>query len=161
VNVKGTVFVCLCLFLFGCCGYSVRALLPPHLKTIAVLPVENQTIKPGLDVRLTDSLVSSFRRDGSLRVVDPTNADIVLHCEITSYDRTPQSYTSGQEIKAWQVSLSSKVECTDQVRSEKLWEGPVSSSITYDAAQRTEDDGIAEVAAKLAAEIVRRTLIAW
>jgi hypothetical protein len=149
------------LLLASCCGYSVRALLPPHLKTIAILPVENQTLKPGLEVQFTDSLIARFQRDGSLRLSDAEKADVALHCRITDYDKAPQSYVTGQEVSNWQVTVSAKVEADDQVRGEKLWEGPISVTANYDAVRQKEDDGIGEALGKLADEIMRRTLIAW
>jgi len=148
------------LLLLACCGYSVRALLPPHLKTIVVLPVENQTMKPSLEVQLTSQLVDGFRRDGSLRISDLEHANVSLRCQITGYDKVAQAYTSGQTVNAWVVSLTARCECQDQVKSAKLWEGAVSTSVTIDAT-KTEEAGIDEALQKLTAEIVRRTLIAW
>jgi hypothetical protein len=145
----------------SCCGYSARALLPPHLKTIAVLPVENQTLKPGLDVLLTDSLIDAFRRDGNLRVVDLEKADVVLHCQLTGYDKTAQAYSSSQQVNTWRLSLGGKADAEDKIRSEKLWEGSVSADINYDPNSQTEEAGIGLAISKLTADIVRRTLIAW
>jgi hypothetical protein len=156
-----TLLCSLSLFLtLACCGYSVKALLPPHLRTIAILPVENQTVKPNLETELSQRLVDDFRHDGSLRQTDPEHADVVLRCAISGYDKTPQAYTSGQTVNTWVVTVTAHCECQDQVKSVRLWSGRVSMTATLDATG-AESAGIDEALSKLSAEIVRRTLIAW
>jgi hypothetical protein len=86
-------------------------LLPPHLKTISVQPVENQTIKPGLDVSMTNLLVQDFERDGSLRITDLSRADVVLRCRVTNYEKSPQTYSGNQEVTTWRIGLEAKVDC--------------------------------------------------
>ena len=151
----------LTLLALGCCGYSVRALLPPHLKTISVQPVENQTIKPGLDLALTDSLVKGFARDGSLRVADLKEADLVLRCKIDGYEKLPQTYGANQDVTTWRITLRAQIESQDQAKSQSLSSGVVSVTANYDAGSETEEQGIARALDKLRTEIIRRTLIAW
>jgi hypothetical protein len=149
------------LLILGCCGYSVHALLPPHLKTIFVQPVENQTVKPNLEVRLTDLLIQGFAHDGSLRIADLKQANVVLQCKLDGYEKLPQTYGANQEITTWRVTLQAQVDAQDQVKSQPLWSGSVPVTVNYDAATETEDQGIERGLNKLSAEIVRRTLIAW
>jgi hypothetical protein len=150
----------LSLLLLGCCGYSVRALLPPHLKTISVQPVENQTVKPDLDVRLTDLMVQGFTRDGSLRITDLKHADLVLTCKVNGYEKLPQTYDASQLITTWRITLQAQVEAQDQVKSQSLWTGSVPVTVNY-AATETEELGLDRALSKLSSEIIRRTLIAW
>jgi hypothetical protein len=149
------------LLMLACCGYSVHALLPPHLKTIFVEPVENQTVKPNLDVKLTDLLIQEFARDGSLRIADLKQADIVLQCKLNGYEKLPQTYGASQEVTTWRITLQAQVDAKDQVKSQALWSGAVPVTVNYDPAIETEDQGIDRGLSKLTTEIVRRTLIAW
>jgi hypothetical protein len=150
-------------FLIGlsCCGYSTRALLPGSIRTVAILPIENQTLKPGLELQLTDSLARGFQKDGNLRLADPERADLVLRCQVTGFRKDPQTYVSGQEVSTWQVGLSAQCEVKQSSRDAKLWSGGVSVSASYDAVGQTEEQGIEAAVGKLADEIVRRTLLAW
>ncbi|MEO0093500.1 MAG: LptE family protein [candidate division WOR-3 bacterium] len=155
---------CLILFFLGCCGYSTQALLAPHLKTIAIPLVENQTIRPGLGEALTDSLVSAFTKDRHLRVTNLENANVVLECRITGYNRTPQAYDAQQNVYAYQITIDAFCKCEDRVKSETIWEESVSAWITYnpnDPKNGTEEKGIERAIAKLASEIVRRTITSW
>lgn len=149
------------LLSLGCCGYSVRALLPPNLKTIAVQPVENQTSRPGLDVQLTDRLVQGFTRDGSLRIADIERGDIVLTCKIGGFEKLPQTYDAGQAIATWRVTLQAQVEARERVKTKAIWAGPATADVSYDAVSETEEQGVARALDRLSAEIIRRTLIAW
>lgn len=149
------------LLVAGCCGYSVKALLPPHLHTVSILPVENQTPKPNLDALLTQQLLTGFASDGSLRLADQAHADVLLRCQITSYDKEPEAYTSTQHINTWRITINASINATDQVKSQPLSGGTVSAFVTYDENTETEDQGIARALSKLSDDIVRKTLVAW
>ena len=145
----------------NCCGYSTNVLIAPHLKTIAIPLVENQTIRPGLGEALTDSLISTFNRDRHLRLTSIENAHVVLECRINNFSKTPQSYDAQQNVFAYQVTIDASGKCEDKVKSEIIWEEPVSVWVTYDPNTETEDKGIEKAIAKLASEILRKTLTSW
>jgi hypothetical protein len=149
------------LLLMGCCGYSVRALLPPNLKTVSVQPVDNQTSRPGLDVQLTDLLIQGFTRDGSLRIADMERADVVLNCRVDGFEKLPQTYDANQAIATWRITLQAQVDAQDRVKGQPIWTGPVPVTVNYDAAAETEEQGVSRALERLSAEIIRRTLIAW
>ena len=152
---------CVIFGFFNCCGYSTNVLIAPHLKTIAIPLVGNQTIRPGLGEALTDSLISAFNKDRHLRVTNIDNANVVLTCQITSYDKAPQSYDASQNVFAYQITINASCQCEDKVKSETIWEEAVSAWITYDPNKETEDQGIDQAIAKLSTEILRRTLTSW
>ena len=152
---------CVILCFFNCCGYSTNVLIAPHLKTIAIPLVENQTIRPGLGEALTDSLISAFTKDRHLRVTNIENANVVLTCQITSYNKAPQSYDASQNVYAYQITLDASGKCEDKVKSETIWEETVSAWITYNPNTETEEQGINQAIAKLSSEILRRTLTSW
>lgn len=143
------------------CGYSTSALIAPHLKTIAIPVVENQTLRPGLGEVLTDSLISAFTKDRHLRVTNIENANAVLECRITSYNKAPHAYDAQQNVYAYQITIDALCKCEDKVKSEIIWEEPVSAWITYDPNSEDEEKGIERAIAKLASEIVRRTITSW
>jgi hypothetical protein len=157
----------ICFWLLGsvcflnCCGYSTQALLAPHLKTIAIALVENQTIRPGLGDVLTEQLINDFTKDRHLRVTSIENADIVLECRITSYNKTPQSYDANQNVYAYSITIDANGKAEDKVKSETIWEEGVSTWITYDPNSESEEKGIEKALAKLSSEIVRKTITSW
>lgn len=149
------------LCLINGCGYSTNVLLAPHLKTIGIPFVENQTIRPGLGEALTDLLISAFSNDRHLRVTNIENANVILECRITGYNKTPQSYDAQQNIYAYQITIDANCKCEDKVKSETIWEDVVSTWVTYDPNSESEEQGIEKALAKLATEIVRKTITSW
>ena len=153
------------LLLAGCCGYSTRSLLPSHLKTVAVPPATNTTTQPGLAEALTDSLTSAFTSDRTLRVTNVEAADLVVNATVSSYVRTPTSYTgdttASQTVSAYDLSVSAQVDARDQTRDEAFYSGVASARVTYDPSAKTEEEAAAEAVKKLASEIVRQVQIAW
>jgi len=147
-------------FLSGC-GYSTSALIAPHLKTIAIPLVENQTIRPGLGEALTEQLINDFTRDRHLRVTNNENANVILECRITNYNKAPQSYDAQQNVYAYQITIEANGKCEDKVKSETIWEESVSAWITYDPNSESEETGINKALAKLSSEIVRKTITSW
>ena len=143
------------------CGYSTHSILPSNLKTIAIPVVSNQTIKPGLGDMLTSQLIDDFTADRNLKVTPIDKANIVLNCVVKNYEKTPQSYNADQTVIAYRITLTAGVVATDNIKSASLWEGDISSWITYDAASETEDIGIARAIEKLSQDILRKTLTAW
>ncbi|MDH5187085.1 MAG: LptE family protein [bacterium] len=148
-------------FLLNCCGYSTQALIAPHLKTIAIPLVENQTIRPGLEEALTEKLTEDFNKDRHLRITSIENADVVLECQITGYNKIPQSYDADQNVYAYRITIDATGRCEDRVTSDIIWEGPVSAWITYDPNAESEETGIEKALAKLSLEIVRKTITSW
>lgn len=145
----------------GCCGYSTRSLLPSHLKTVAVPPATNTTTQPGLAEALTDELTLAFTSDRTLRVTNAEAADLVVSVTVSSYTRTPSSYTGDQAVSAYELSVSAQVEARDQTRDEVFYSGAASARVTYDPNAKTEEVAAAEAVKKLASEIVRQVQIAW
>ncbi len=151
----------LILLAAGCCGYSVRALLPPHLGSVAVPPVENTTTRPGLGDELTDTLTDAFKQDRSLRIAVLENADLVVTANISLYSRVASTYTGEQEITTYDISVSAAVEAEDQVRSETFYKGTAAARVTYDPDSETEEEAATRALSELADEIVRLVITAW
>jgi hypothetical protein len=151
--------------LVGCCGYSTHSLLPSHLRTVGVPPATNSTTQPGLAEVLTDSLTEAFTADRTLRVTNVEAADLVVNTIVSSYARTPVSYsgdsTASQAVSAYELSVSAQVDARDQTRNEQLYKGIASARVTYDPNAKTEEKAALEAMGKLASEIVRQVQIAW
>ncbi|OYD14849.1 hypothetical protein CH330_07340 [candidate division WOR-3 bacterium JGI_Cruoil_03_51_56] len=146
---------------FNCCGYSARSLLPPHLHTVAVPPVENSTMQPGLDDELTELLITAFNKDRNLRVTTLDNSDLVVLVNITTYSRTATAYDEKQTISTYDIAISARVEAEDRIRDETFFKGMVSERINYDPDSETEEQAAARVLENLAREIVRRIITTW
>jgi hypothetical protein len=151
--------------LAGCCGYSTHSLLPSHLRTVGIPPATNATTQPGLAEALTDSLTAAFTADRTLRVTNVEAADLVVNTTVSSYARTPVSYsgdsTASQSVSAYELSVNAQVDARDQTRNEQFYKGTASARVTYEPSSKTEEAAAFEAIGKLASEVVRQVQIAW
>ena len=84
------------------CGYRLigsGTVLPPDVKKVAILPVDNQTSETGLSNELTESIRSNFERFGVVEVVDdPKEADAVLRTKVVKLDTRVRSVTGSSDV---------------------------------------------------------------
>ena len=65
------------------CGfYSLSGSLPPHIRTISIPMVENETAEFGIAENISDGIQSRFNDEGILKIFND-NADSVLRVEQT------------------------------------------------------------------------------
>lgn len=158
---KANFFPFLFFLLLLYCGYSPRSLLPPHLKTVAIASVENSSTQPGLGDELTKVLPQAFNSDRTLRLTSIEQADLSLSINITGYSRSALAYDVNQEISTYEVIITAQVEALDQVRNEPLFTGAISSKVTYNPSNSSEEQAIQAAVGKLVREIIRQVITAW
>lgn len=111
------------------CNYSFRAgsFPPPHIRTIAIEPFDNQTTRFELSAELYDQLLRNLPGALGIRTAGVDVADAVVRGSITRYDVAAPNYraaTGGRppEVLQRQVSISLSVEIVDLVENVILWE---------------------------------------
>ncbi|MBQ9771722.1 MAG: hypothetical protein IJW23_07850 [Lentisphaeria bacterium] len=74
------------LLLTAGCGYriGVRGMMHPQIKTIAIAPVQNNTLEPLAADQLRMQLAGAFQTDGALKLKRISNADCVVYAFISS-----------------------------------------------------------------------------
>ncbi|MDD5482147.1 MAG: LptE family protein [Kiritimatiellae bacterium] len=80
------------LFLDGCAGYRLGSTLPPDIKTVYVPLFANRSREPLIENDATAALIAELQKDGTLKVVNLENADVVLECILTSVSLNPLRY---------------------------------------------------------------------
>src|SRR5688572_26798347 len=91
-------FVGVAVVIAGCGGtqseYTPPAIiLPPHIKSIAVRPFENETSQPGISNKLWLATTDEFIRDGRIAYVDKEDkADGIVVGTIKQYRETELSH---------------------------------------------------------------------
>jgi hypothetical protein len=143
------------------CVYSFRAGdFPSHIRTIAVLPFENETARLELTQELHDALLREVPRSLGLRQAGEDVADAVLRGRVMSYAVTVPAYRPGAagdraEVLQRQVTISIAVELVDQVRNEIIWESRgLSGEGQFLDTSETEDVGM-----RLAIALLRQRII--
>jgi outer membrane lipopolysaccharide assembly protein LptE/RlpB len=153
----------------GSCAYTTSsALLPSHLKTVAVPVFENGTTEYTLEQEVTDAVIARFVADNHLKVVDERSANAVIKGRITAYRNSVFGFSQSAQAQEYRVTLSASVTFKDQVKNRELWsEADLIKTANYyvvdtpGAPAKTELDGRKEAIAKLAEEIVARSVEGW
>jgi hypothetical protein len=130
------------------CNYSFRGgSFPEHIRTIAVVPFENETTRLELTQELHDVLLRNLPRALGVRSGGEDVADAVVRGTINSYDIAAPNYrpTAGgerAEVLQRQVVISVRVEIVDLVENVILWEDQaVRAEGEYLVASENEDVG--------------------
>jgi hypothetical protein len=114
------------LSLNGCLyGFSGGG-LPPGIKTVAVLPFDNQTPEPTLTQEISRAVREAVEQRLGLRQSAEPQADAVVRGSITRYEPDlPVAYTGGDSavtVTRRQVEITVSVEIRDQKQNKALWE---------------------------------------
>lgn len=116
--------VCVCVLLSGCYGFAGGG-LPPHVRTVAVLPFENETTSAELPRELQDGLRDGLQSRLGLRDATEERASALVRGRITQYSfdepvafsADPSQATSARRRLRVQVNI----EIVDQVTGRVLW----------------------------------------
>jgi hypothetical protein len=115
------------LALGGCLYGFAGGGLPPSIKTVAVLPFDNQTPEPTLTQEISRAVREAVEQRLGLRQASETRADAVVRGSITSYEPDlPVAYTGGEDrevnVTRRQVQITVSVEILDQRQGKSLWQ---------------------------------------
>lgn len=115
----------LTLALAGCL-YGFKGGGLPNIKTVAILPFDNQTAEPALTKEVNDAVVEAFQGRLGLRAAGESNADAVVRGKVTRYDPdVPLSFQASQgrtNVTSRQVSITVDVEILNQRDGKTLWQ---------------------------------------
>lgn len=90
--------VLLAVLHFSACGpYRLGTSLPDHLQSVYVPTFTNETFEPGIEIDITDAVITRFRQDGNLQPVGEDAADTVVMGKITNWNRRVLGYTGRDE----------------------------------------------------------------
>lgn len=168
------------------CGYSTHSTLDPQYQTIAVEPFQNQSREFDLQSPLTNAVRRKFLTDGRLRVVDPSQADLILSGVITGYQLKGLTYDKNDEVTQFLCAIVAAVRLMDAKSGKIVWQEPVmageTSFYTRAAGQSSdrlrgnaetylpsvrsfateeENRGASEALEQLASDIFFRTMEPW
>ncbi|HEX2217556.1 MAG TPA: DUF4136 domain-containing protein [Gemmatimonadales bacterium] len=117
------------LALGGCLYGFAGGGLPPHIRTIAVLPFDNQTPEPTLTQEINNAVREAVEGRLGLRQASERQADAVVRGTITRYEPDlPVAYTGdeddGGQVRVTRrlVQINVSVEIIDQETEKPLWQ---------------------------------------
>ena len=167
-----------CLLLSSC-GYTTRPGLASHLRTVYVKPFVNKIdltqlttdyqrfpiYRPGMEVNITNAVISRFQFTGLLRPAAPANADSRLEGELIEFRRDALRFNASQQVEEWRLSVVVNLRFYDLHTNTLLWEeAPLIGDTTYFAiGTNTESEAKAldRAIQDLARRVVERGVESW
>ncbi len=150
--------------LLGGCHYGFAGGgLPPNIKTMAVVPFDNDTPSPDVQRELSELLSTQILGRLGLRPASETRADAVVHGRITRFDSgIPVAYSSQPNSTSAQreLRITVDVEILDQISGRVIWsrKGLVGNG-TY--SERDEAAGRKEAETKIVNDVVAGAQSQW
>ena len=112
----------------GCLYGFAGGGLPPHIRTVAIIPFDNQTGEPTLTKEVTDAVRDALQGRLGLRPSSEANADAIVRGVIARYEPDiPLTFQPGQQqgtvsVTSRRVQLTLNVEVYDQKQGRMLWQ---------------------------------------
>jgi len=152
--------------LTGCLYGFAGGGLPPSIKTVALLPFENQTAEPTLTQEVGDNVRDALEGRLGLRQASASQADALVRGTILRYEPDlPVQYTGDQDnntvdVTRRMVQITVSVEILDQKQGKPIWQrsGLVVEG-DYDTGQ--EQQGRDRALEKLVTNIVEGAQSQW
>ena len=150
--------------LLGACSYGFAGGgLPPNVKTIAVVPFDNDTPSPNLQREVTEMLSTQIESRLGLRPASENRADAVVHGRITRFDiGIPIAYSSSPNSTSAQreLRITVDVEILDQLSGRVIWtrKGLVG---TGSYSERDEAAGRKEAVTRIVNDIIAGAQSQW
>ena len=124
-HIPGWIFI---FFLCLDCGYySLAGSIPPHIRSISIPLLDNQTAEFGISEGITDNLLEKFTDENILRVVDVENSDSILKGSIVMAEDVPYTYSKQEVVGEYRFTIAIDVEwidvSNDMVLLEKRFKG--------------------------------------
>jgi len=114
-----TTIICIISLSMQNCGYySMAGSIPPHIKSIAIPLLENQTAEYGVSEEITDNLVDMFTQENILNIREEDQSDSILRGVILSVDDTPFTYSQQEVVSENRITIRLSIEWYD-VKEEK------------------------------------------
>lgn len=145
------------------CIYGFAGGTLPNVKTVAILPFENDTPEPALTQEVSEAVRQAFEGRLGLRVAPEASADALVRGRIARYDPdVPISLLPGQgevTVTKRKVQLAVDVEILNQREGTTVWRRQVLVDGEYIPGRETEGRKIA--LDKLVNEIVDGAQSQW
>ncbi|MEX1184591.1 MAG: LPS assembly lipoprotein LptE [Gemmatimonadota bacterium] len=136
----------------GACNYGLTGGggFPPHVRTLYIEPLENETPQFDVDQQILTKLNEELPRALGIRMAGRENADAVLRATVSRYEDAAQNYRPGEpgsiEVLQHQVRITLSVTIVDVIENVVLYES-TSVSGTGEYRPDTQNDEVARLRA--------------
>lgn len=155
------------LSLLAACGVHYgfsEGSFPSHVRTMAILPFENQTATTELQSELFDSMRRELQRRLGVRDAAQDDADALVRGTIVSYDADVPSAISADPRQAVsarrRLQVTVDVEILDQTTGKTLWQRK-GLRAEGEYAERGEAEGRKEAIKRIVNDIIEGAQSQW
>ncbi len=153
-----TVALAVVLALLAGCYSFTGGSVPPHLKTIAIPLVDDQSGfgEPGLREQFTTELTNLFIKDNSLEVTNRTTADAILEGVLLPITDAPAVVQQGEQVSKRRITMTVRCTFQDMKLRRKVWEKTFTNWGEYDSGGglSKRSDGLTEAVRKITEDIL-------
>jgi TolB-like protein len=139
--------------------------VPPHLKTIAIPILEDQSGygDPTLRDSFTQKLVERFTNDNTLQLMNRNTADSMLEGVITYVEDKPVVLEGGEQVAERRITVTIRIIFQDLKLQKKIWEKVFSNWGNYPSGSglTRRNEGIQDAINKLTEDILNDTVAGW
>jgi len=150
------------------CNYSFKSgSFPPHIRTVAILPFDNETTRFELTQEIHERLLRDLPRALGITNAGENVADAIIRGSITRYVLNTPLFRPGQntnqvDVLQRQVTVAIRVEFLDVANNAILWEETnLSVQGQYLEESESEVDGRAEAIELMVQRIVDGAQSNW
>ncbi len=162
-KIISSLFPLLLFLLAGC--YSPRPFLGDGLRTIALEGLENKTYEHGLGVLVTEALRDEFIFDGTLKVMEEAQADLLLSGAVIYYTLETLFYGRDGRAKGYRLRIRTKLTLRNLKTEEIVWQDRVIEGdaryLLAGPLAGTEAQARDEALKDLAREVLCQTIDLW
>lgn len=116
--------------------------IPPHINSIAIPMVENQTAEFGMVESVTENLIDVFNEENILSVTDETSATSILRGTITKVEDVPYTFTKEEAVTEYRFTVTLALEWYDVQNDRVLLKKSFSRFGAYGLSGDISSDGI-------------------
>ena len=137
-----TILILLISIITSCGYYSMAGSIPPHIKSIAIPLVNNQTAEFGIAENITDNIIEVFNEENILRIVDSDAADSILNGTIISLDDAPYTFSSEEAVSEYRINITMDIAWKDIENNVDIFKKRYSGWGAYGLSGDINTDGI-------------------
>ena len=154
---------CAALFAAGCRYHLTGGGLPSDIKSVAIIPFDNETASPELQHELNQALRNSFASKLGLKEAGEDKASAVVRGKIVTYDLDVATAFSANPAQATssrrQLKVSVHVEIFDQIHNKTLWTGDLVALGDYP--EGGEAAGRKQAVEKIVSDVIQGAQSQW
>ena len=145
------------------CVYSFGGSIPSDVTKVAIPLFDDNTSFPGLRDNLTNLVIDAFIANNILRVVNESDADLLITGTILSIRQQAAIITTGEEVDQFDVYVNVKVKCEHLSSCKVWWEKTLRrfGTMSGGGTQADQEEAINVAILQITDDILNNTLAYW